>query len=98
MESLKGANQTLKPWTGTVLYTAKWDNGAISQKTCIAGKAGSESISQPRWNFDGSLYFVSDRTGYWQLYHLKEGFEAQKVKLEGLETCEFSQPDWLLGR
>lgn len=81
------------------MYTAKWDNGHISHKTIIAGKAKTESISQPKWNFDGSLYFISDRTGYWQLYHLThETSEPQAIKLEGLETAEFSLPDWLLGR
>jgi len=80
-----------KPWTGTLLYTAKWNNGAVEEKKLIAGKAQAESISQPRWNIDGSLFFVSDRTGFWQLYHLEdEDLQPKHLKLEGLENAEFS--------
>ena len=33
----------------------------------IAGGSG-ESIFQPRWAPDGVLHYVSDRTGWWNVY------------------------------
>ncbi|EXJ77107.1 hypothetical protein A1O3_10265 [Capronia epimyces CBS 606.96] len=38
----------------------------------ISGQAGAESICQPRWGPDGTLFFVSDKTGFWQLYRLQK--------------------------
>ena len=34
----------------------------------VAGRAAEESIFQPAWSPDGELTFVSDRTGWWNLY------------------------------
>ncbi len=89
------------PWTGTILFTAKWHGyGApLEGLITIAGKARVESISQPRWGLDGSLFFASDRTGYWQLYQMQQGtHEVRQIKLEGLEDVEFAGPEWLLAR
>lgn len=89
------------PWTGTVLYTANWHghDAPLEGLTAIAGKAGVESISQPRWGLDGSLYFASDRTGYWQLYQMGKGsHDIRAIKLEGLEDAEFAGPGWSLAR
>jgi hypothetical protein len=33
----------------------------------VAGGSG-ESVVQPEWGPDGELYFLSDRTGWWNLY------------------------------
>jgi Tol biopolymer transport system component len=83
-------------WTGNQLYVADWDNGKVSNVTYIAGKADKESVSQPRWSLDGTLFFASDRTGYYQLYHLGPGSkEAKHIKLEGLDDVG---PEWWLGR
>ncbi|RDW80973.1 hypothetical protein BP5796_05671 [Coleophoma crateriformis] len=87
------------PWTGTHLYTASWDDGSISGAKHIAGKARVESVSQPRWGPDGTLFFTSDQTGYYQLYRFQKGMsEPKRVSLEGLETSEFSGPDWMVGQ
>ncbi|RDW69849.1 hypothetical protein BP6252_08869 [Coleophoma cylindrospora] len=87
------------PWTGTHLYTASWDDGSISDAKHIAGKARVESVSQARWGPDGTLFFTSDRTGYYQLYRLQKGMsEPKRVLLKGLETSEFSNPDWMIGQ
>ena len=87
------------PWTGTLLYIADWHDGELGEAKLIAGKALTESISQPRWARDGSLLFASDRTGYWQLYRVeRETTNAKHIKLKGLETAEFTGPEWYLGR
>ncbi|KAJ5758229.1 uncharacterized protein N7511_006923 [Penicillium nucicola] len=87
------------PWTGARVYVAKWNNGQVTDVRLVAGVPEKESISQPRWGVDNTLYFTSDRTGYWQLYRFKADGqeEAQRLALRGLEKVEFSQPDWRLG-
>ena len=56
------------PWDGTELWVADVDaNGALTNPTRVAG-GDAESIYQPGWSPDGALYYVSDRTGWWQLY------------------------------
>ena len=86
------------PWTGSLLYVASWSEGAVGDAKVVAGEPGKESISQPRWLPDGSLLFASDRSGYYQLYHVGPGREdARHISLRGLSDVEFSGPEWMLG-
>jgi hypothetical protein len=56
------------PWDGTELWTAPFrPDGTLGERTKVAGGT-DESIFQPEWLPDGILYFVSDRTGWWNLY------------------------------
>lgn len=85
-------------WTGTLLYTAERTNGEVGQPIYVAGKATKESIGQPKWSPDGTLWFLNGRTGYWQLYHSKGGNnEVQHMKLKSMNDADFSHPEWFLG-
>ena len=56
------------PWDGTELWVADVKaDGSLGAREKVAGGA-DESIFQPEWSPDGALYFVSDRTGWWNLY------------------------------
>lgn len=58
------------PWDGTELWVAAVDGQG--RQTAAARLAGGEeeSVVQPLWTPDGSLLFVSDRTGWWNLYRI----------------------------
>lgn len=87
------------PWTGTELFRATWHPGTVASGTKIAGAAGTESICQPRWGPDGTLFFVSDRSGYWQLYRMNPGAAtSEHVCLKGLETFDFGERECWLGK
>ena len=96
------------PWTGSRLNVALWSivepsNGrkpSIEKVTCVAGRSGNEGIAQPKWNHeDGSLFFCSDSSGYWQLYCLTPGEASpSRVTLHGLEDGNFAGPEWRLAR
>ncbi|KAI9817845.1 MAG: hypothetical protein M1827_000964 [Pycnora praestabilis] len=87
------------PWIGTVLYIADWHDEKVVEATIVAGKAGIESVTEPRWGSDGTLFFGSDRSGYWQLYRLDKGMtEPRHIKLNGLEETEFTGPEWWFGK
>ena len=60
------------PWDGTELWVADVKaDGTLGARVKIAGSR-DESIFQPEWSPDGRLYFVSDRTGLWNLYRLSD--------------------------
>jgi hypothetical protein len=87
------------PWNGSELWKAKWQPGELVSGMRAAGKASTESICQPRWGKDGTLFFVCDRTGYWQLYRLDRGtLNARQIELKGLETAEFGERENWLGK
>jgi dipeptidyl aminopeptidase/acylaminoacyl peptidase len=81
------------PWDGTELWLAEVAaDGQILRPRRLAGGA-NESIFQPGWSPDGVLYFVSDRSGWWNLYRLRDG--EVEVILE--MPAEFGRPQWTLG-
>ncbi|KFZ03910.1 hypothetical protein V502_10558 [Pseudogymnoascus sp. VKM F-4520 (FW-2644)] len=84
------------PWTGTVLYTGRWSAGKVTNVKKVAGEAMSESISQPRWGLDDTLFFASDQPGYWQLFCVKNG-DVQPITVKGLESADFAIAEWRLG-
>jgi hypothetical protein len=56
------------PWDGTVLHVASVGaGGRLSDDRIVAG-GRDVSIFQPSWSPDGRLYYVSDATGWWNLY------------------------------
>ncbi len=78
------------PWDGSELWVADVrPDRSISAATKVAGGRG-ESITQPRWSPAGNLHYVSDRSGWWNLYDEP-----------GTPLCpaaaEFGQPDWVFG-
>jgi dipeptidyl aminopeptidase/acylaminoacyl peptidase len=81
----------LMPWDGTELRVAAVD-GDGTQQVIIGGPA--ESVLAPAWRDDQSLYVISDRSGWWNLY---------LAGLDGTasELCprpeEFAAPLWQLG-
>ena len=60
------------PWDGCELWVADLSiDGHLSHEKRVAG-GPEESIYQPEWSSDGTLYFVSDRSGWWNLYRLNK--------------------------
>ena len=87
-------NHPNMPWDGTELWVADVnDDGSLSGASRVAG-GEKESIFQPEWSPDGRIYFVSDRTGWWNLYRLSNG------KVEPLHPmeAEFGKPQWIFGQ
>ncbi len=86
-------NHPNMPWDGCELWVAELDvNGFISRAEMVAG-GQEESIFQPTWSPDGVLYFVSDRSGWWNLYRWHNNSVEPLAKKE----AEFGQPQWVFG-
>jgi dipeptidyl aminopeptidase/acylaminoacyl peptidase len=81
------------PWDGTELWVADFiPDGMLSSPRRVAG-GRAESIFQPKWSPAGVLHFVSDRTGWWNLYRLVDGVAQPLAPME----AEFGQPQWAFG-
>jgi dipeptidyl aminopeptidase/acylaminoacyl peptidase len=80
------------PWDGTQLWTAELAEGKVENKRCIAG-GPKESIFQPQWSPNNTLYFVSDRSGWWNLYRSVENHIENICPME----AEFGLPLWRFG-
>ncbi|MFE4972688.1 prolyl oligopeptidase family serine peptidase [Kitasatospora sp. NPDC056651] len=59
------------PWDSCRLLLADIRSGRPGAGRVVAGSS-SESVLQPAWGPDGLLYFMSDRTGWWNLYRLRD--------------------------
>jgi dipeptidyl aminopeptidase/acylaminoacyl peptidase len=81
------------PWDGTELWIGTiGQDGTLSESEKVAG-GRDESIFQPQWSPDGTLFFVSDRTGWWNLYRRRENEIKPVVEMD----AEFGMPQWLFG-
>ena len=88
-------NHPKMPWDGVELWVAPVAaDGALGAAELVAG-GPAESICQPMWSPDGRLYFVSDRTNWWNLYRRGDGGEVEPVT--GPLELEFGKPHWVFG-
>ncbi|MFG3660051.1 S9 family peptidase [Streptomyces sp. NPDC047706] len=77
------------PWEGTELVLAEvTDDGALTAPRTVAG-GPREAVAQAEFDAEGALLYVSDRTGWWNLYR------------DGEPLCpreeEFGGPLWRIG-
>jgi dipeptidyl aminopeptidase/acylaminoacyl peptidase len=87
-------NHPNMPWDGTEVWVGNLAaDGSVQNAGLIAG-GSDESIFQPEWSPDGVLHFVSDRTGWWNLYRWKDGRAEALAPME----AEFGQPQWVFGQ
>src|SRR5919202_190423 len=86
-------NHPNMPWDGTELWVAQLAaDGSLVRSEHVAGGV-DEWIFQPEWSPDGVLYFVSDRSGWWNLYRLRDGRVEPLYEME----AEFGLPQWVFG-
>ena len=84
-------NHPNMPWDGAELWVGKLnEHESINEAVRVAGGV-NESIFQPEWSPDGTLYFVSDRSGWWNIYRWRDGKVEPLCPLD----AEFGQPQWV---
>jgi len=82
------------PWDGSLLFTADIAaDGGIENLTQVAGGA-QESVTQPDWLSDGSLVYLSDLGGYYNLYQ----FGAAGTDCILADDADYAQPAWVFGQ
>ena len=81
------------PWQGTELWLAElMADGVLGEPRLVAG-GPDEAICQPEWSPAGVLHFVSDRTGWWNLFRLN----GEKIVTLCPRAAEFGSPHWSFG-
>jgi dipeptidyl aminopeptidase/acylaminoacyl peptidase len=81
------------PWDGTECVLAQLNQrGEIVSSAVIAGGV-TESIFQPQWSPAGELFFVSDRSNWWNIYRWSDG----KTEAVCALNAEFATPQWVFG-
>ncbi|OZC56584.1 S9 family peptidase [Rhodococcus sp. RS1C4] len=78
------------PWDGTELRVADLSTGEI---TVVLG-GDEESVLQPEWIDEDTLYVISDRTGWWNIY--RTDLSGNATALHEAEA-DFGAPLWQLG-
>jgi dipeptidyl aminopeptidase/acylaminoacyl peptidase len=86
-------NHPHMPWDATTLTVAQIDDSGVNALTTVAG-GPAESVMEPQWDADGTLYFISDRSGFWNLY----GWDGTAVRPVWPRAAEFAGPLWQLGQ
>ena len=79
------------PWDATRLMVRDLTGG---QDTVVAGGA-AEACQDASWQPDGSLLFIGDRTGWWNLYRWSpaDGTVAPLTQI----AADIGEPPWTLG-
>jgi dipeptidyl aminopeptidase/acylaminoacyl peptidase len=86
-------NHPNMPWVETELWVASIaPDGTLDAPTMVAGGAG-ESVLQPEWSPDCVLYFISDRSGWWNLYRA----EGDGLRALCPREADFAQAPWGFG-
>jgi dipeptidyl aminopeptidase/acylaminoacyl peptidase len=79
------------PWDGTELWVGTVaEDGSVGSSRIVAG-GGEVSIFQPAWSPEGVLHYVSDESGFWNLFRLEEGGPRNLTPL----SAEFAVPQWV---
>jgi dipeptidyl aminopeptidase/acylaminoacyl peptidase len=81
------------PWDGTTLHVARVETGGTlaDERTVLGGT--ETSVLPPTWGADGTLFAVSDRTGWWNVYRV-DGDDATVVREE---AASYGTPQWQFG-
>ncbi len=81
------------PWDSTQIWLARiGDSGALEGIESVAG--GSDiAAQQPRFSPAGELWYISDDTGWWNLYR----YRHNRGEIACEREAEFGVPHWQFG-
>jgi dipeptidyl aminopeptidase/acylaminoacyl peptidase len=83
----------LMPWDGTELRVGDVDQGQLTNVRVLTGSQEISSLS-PEWATNDLIYFICDKSGWWNLWKIDlRGIQTQIIK----EKSEWGYPLWKLG-
>ncbi|MDQ7049861.1 MAG: hypothetical protein Q9M92_10090 [Enterobacterales bacterium] len=89
-------NQPDMPWDAAELWVADFADGNISAEHRVCGghleQDQLESIYQPEWSQDGVLHYISDKSGWGNIYSCRDGLLNALTPIDR----DFSIPQWIL--
>ena len=82
------------PWDATALMVAEVQpDGSLATPATWVAEDEQQAIAQPQFGPDGSLYWVSDATNWWNLYRRQD----EKVAALAPMAAECTTPRWVSG-
>lgn len=82
------------PWQKTVLVERDiLPNGDLGKERVLLGEKMPQEIFAPSFSKEGILYFVSNQTGYANIYSIEKGFMKNICPIQ----VEMSLPSWVVG-
>jgi len=81
------------PWDATRLHVADLGANGLSNIRTLAGGADVSAL-EPQWADDGTLTWISDESGFWNLYDDRGGVPRPLLPRQ----AEFAGPLWGLGQ
>ena len=77
------------PWDGTELWVGNIEaEGSVVDRVLVAG-GKEESVTNPVWSPHGTLYFLSDRSGFWNVHR----WDGEVRRVGGMEA-DVGRPQW----
>ena len=90
-------NHPRMPWDGTELWVGTFkEDCTLNPTTRVAGSV-NESVFQPEWSPDNVLHFISDASGWWNIYRWREHLTPSRIEPLYKMTSEFGLPQWVFG-
>lgn len=77
------------PWDRTQLWRAHFHDAGLEHAVAVVGPEAGESVLEPCWSPTGALCYISDRTGWWNIY--EDGTPLAPM------AAEFAGPSWAFG-
>lgn len=85
-------NHPAMPWDRTTLKLAPvLEDGTLGEAQVIAG--GDRAVLEPQWAADGTLYYIDELSGWWNLHAWKDGRSRSVAPM----ARELGGPLWQLG-
>jgi dipeptidyl aminopeptidase/acylaminoacyl peptidase len=82
------------PWDGTQLRFANINSAGELEVTKVLGGGTNEAVNSPVWADEQNLYFISDLSGFWNVWSTTTAGDKRQVFQE---AAEWAQPMWLVG-
>ncbi len=82
------------PWDGTQLRVANITSTGELVATQVRAGGISEAVNSPVWADEQTIYFISDTSGFWNVWSIDEAGTKHQVFPE---NAEWAQPMWLVG-
>ncbi|MFJ8582363.1 S9 family peptidase [Micromonospora sp. NPDC093277] len=81
------------PWDACEVWVASYSSGDRTGSPRKVAGGPNESAVEPQWGPDGALYFMSDRSGWWNLYR----WNGRTVEAVAPIVGECAAEPWELG-
>ncbi len=87
-------NHPNMPWDDVQLYLADLNEQGLTSNVTRLNGGVNESVLDLQWSEQGDLFFIADRSGWWNPYRHDGNSTTQLISLD----AEFAGPLWSLGQ